>query len=60
MPSPIRPVPIVSSAMAMIGATAPQGWTASTSWFCWIIVPQLALLGVESPRYASAAIKAME
>src|SRR5258706_9552916 len=51
MPSPIRPVPIVSSAMAMIGATAPHGWTASTSWFCWIMVPQFAPLGsADSPR----------
>src|SRR5207244_1801845 len=61
MPSPIKPVPIVSSAMAMIGAAAPQGWTASTSWFCWIMVPQFAPLGLgESPRNASAAMTPME
>src|SRR5262249_26944115 len=61
MPSPIRPVPSVSSAMAMIGATAPQGWTTSTNWFCLIMVPQFAPLTLgESPRYASPAIKPME
>src|SRR5690242_21935384 len=40
MPSPIKPVPIVSRATAVIGSTTPQGCTTRATWFSWIMSPQ--------------------
>ena len=61
MPSPSRPVPIVSNAIAMTGTRTPHGWTDKAIWFSWIIVPQFAPFGSGArPRNASAAIRPIE
>src|ERR1700730_7632064 len=60
MPSPISPVPMVSSAMAATGRTTPHGWTVRAMRFSLIIRPQSGAPGlVVNPRNASAAMTPM-
>src|SRR5581483_874641 len=60
-PSPIRLVPIVSSAIAITGIATPHGTTVRPCRFSLIISPQSAFgCGVPNPRKLSPAIRPIE
>src|SRR5207244_9777966 len=60
-PSPTRLVPIVSSAIAITGMTAPHGWIVRPCRFSLIIRPQSAAGGWRpKPRKLRPAIRPIE
>ena len=61
MPSAIRLVPTVSTAIASTGSSTPHGWTARAMRFSLIIRPQSAVGGcMPRPRKDSEASAPIE